>query len=63
MKDLSKMISRRGIIQSAGLASAGTMLGTMPGFAAAKGGPRALALIGVSAELRLARRQRAEDAA
>jgi len=46
MKDLSKMISRRGIIQGAGLASAGAMLDTMPGFAAPKGGPRALALIG-----------------
>jgi type 1 glutamine amidotransferase len=46
MKDLSKMISRRGIIQSAGLVSAATMLDAMPGFAAPKGGPRALALIG-----------------
>src|SRR6201995_793606 len=46
MKDLSKMISRRGIIQSAGLVSAATMLGSMPGFAAPAGGPRALALIG-----------------
>src|SRR6201992_3079237 len=42
----SNMISRRGIIQSAGLVSAAAALGTMPGFAAPKGGPRALALIG-----------------
>src|SRR3954465_274503 len=46
MKAVSKMISRRGIIQGAGLVSAGTMLESMPGFAAPKGGPRALALIG-----------------
>src|SRR6185312_16877586 len=46
MKSLPNMISRRGIIQSAGLVSAGAMLGSMPGFAAPKGGPRALALIG-----------------
>jgi hypothetical protein len=46
MKDNSKMISRRGIIQSAGLVSAATMLDSMPGFAAPKSGPRALALIG-----------------
>src|ERR1700745_698380 len=43
----SNMISRRGIIQSAGLVSAGGAVGTKPGFAAPKsGGPRALALIG-----------------
>jgi len=43
----SNMISRRGIIQSAGLVSAAAALGTMPAFAAPKGGgPRALALIG-----------------
>ena len=42
----SNMISRRGIIQSAGLVSAAAALGTMPAFAAPKGGgPRALALI------------------
>src|ERR1700754_299799 len=46
MKDYSKMISRRGIIQSAGLVSAGTLLDSMPGFAQPKAGPRCLALIG-----------------
>ncbi len=46
MKDPFNMISRRGIIQSAGLVSAGTVLDSMPGFAAPKGGVRALALIG-----------------
>lgn len=46
MKYLSNLMSRRRIIQGAGAASAATMLGSMPGFAATKGGPRALALIG-----------------
>ena len=39
--EISNMISRRGIIQSAGLVSAATMLDSMPGFAAPKGGGRA----------------------
>src|SRR3954466_3029257 len=46
MRYLSNLISRRGIIQSAGLVSVATMLDAMPAFAAPKGGPRALALIG-----------------
>lgn len=47
MKSLSNMISRRGILQSAGLASAGALLNASPSWAAGKGGtPRALALIG-----------------
>jgi hypothetical protein len=46
MKDISKMISRRGIIQSAGLVSAATMLGSVPVFGQSRGGARALALIG-----------------
>jgi type 1 glutamine amidotransferase len=41
------MISRRGIIRSAGLVSAAAVLNSAPGFAAAKSGtPRILALIG-----------------
>jgi len=43
---MKKTISRRSIIQGAGLASAATMLNSMPSFGATKGGPRALALIG-----------------
>jgi type 1 glutamine amidotransferase len=43
---MKKTISRRSIIQGAGLASAATMLDTLPSFGATKGGPRALALIG-----------------
>jgi type 1 glutamine amidotransferase len=47
MKFLSKMISRRGIMQSAGLASAAALVNAAPSIAAAKSGsPRALALIG-----------------
>jgi type 1 glutamine amidotransferase len=47
MKYRPNMISRRGIIQSAGLVSAAAILNSTPGFAAAKSGtPRALALIG-----------------
>jgi hypothetical protein len=46
MKYLSNSISRRGIIQGVGAASAATMLGSMPSFAAPRGGPRCLALIG-----------------
>jgi type 1 glutamine amidotransferase len=47
MKSLPNMISRRGIIQSAGLVSAAAILNSAPGFAASKiGTPRTLALIG-----------------
>lgn len=43
---MSRTVSRRSVLKKAGLASAGAMLSTAPGWAATKGGPRALALIG-----------------
>lgn len=47
MKSRPSVTSRRGIIQSAGLASVAAALSSAPGFAASMGGtPRALALVG-----------------
>ncbi len=44
---MSRIVSRRTILKTASLASAGAMLPAAPGWAAGKsGGPRALALIG-----------------